>query len=277
VALPVLGALVPVLALLWYHDAAFGSPWKTGYDYSETFAHFHQQGFLGLTELRAAALWGSTFAADNGLFTFSPVLLLAPWGWVVMARRRQYWHLGLTLAVVVTYLLFISAINFWRGGWQMGPRYITVMLPFMMVPVAAALSEAERRWATRAVAVGLVTVGVVVYAVSCAVFPHFPERFANPLHEVTFRLLGDDLVAYNAGWLLGLRGVVSAAPYGLMLAGVLGWMAWPRRPGGVAGRALDAAAGLGLAALVVVAYGAFPGGGAAAERAYAWITTVMPR
>lgn len=267
----ILGAAGPIALLLVYHDMAFGSPLKTGYDFSETFAHFHQQGFLGMTALRWDAFVGSTIAPDNGLLVFCPMLVLALPGWVLMARRRQWAHLAITASVAVIYLLFISSINFWRGGWQMGPRYITAMLPFVLVPVAVALDAMARRWPLRAVGVALVAVGVVVYAVSCAVFPHFPEVFGNPLYEVTFRLLGDGLVAYSPGWAAGLRGVPGMLPYFTVLVAVIVAVALPRR---AAWR--SAIVGLAGAALIVAAYSLFEGGGPKADRAYQRVAQVMP-
>lgn len=266
------GAAVPIAALLVYHWQAFGSPFKTGYDFSQTFAHFHQQGFLGMTELRWEAFVGSTVTADNGLVFLSPMLLLAVPGWIVLWRRGQGAQVAITLSVAVIYLLFISSINFWRGGWQMGPRYVTAMLPFLMVPVAAALDAASQRWPWRAGGVALVTVSVAVYGVSCALFPHFPEKFANPLYELVLRLLGDGLSPYNLGWLLGLRGPLALAPYLAVLAAVIAHAAWPER-----GRWKSALLGLAGAAVILAAYGAAPRGGPAAERAYQWVTTTFPR
>ncbi len=266
------GAAVPIAILLCYHWKAFGSPFKTGYDFSQTFAHFHQQGFLGMTELRWEAFVGSTVAPDNGLFFLSPMLLLAVPGWFVMARRGQHAHMAITLSVAVIYLLFISSINFWRGGWQMGPRYITAMLPFLMVPVSAALGAASQRWPARGVTVALMTVGVVIYGLSCALFPHFPEKFANPLYELVLRLLGADLAPYSLGWLLGLRGVLALLPYLMVLAGVIVYTACPARA-----YWKSALLGLAGAGLILAAYSAAPHGGPAAERAYEWIETTFPR
>jgi hypothetical protein len=266
------GAAVPIAVLLLYHWQAFGSPFKTGYDFSQTFAHFHQQGFLGMTELRWEAFVGSTVTPDNGLVFLSPMLLLAVPGWIVLFRRGQRAHLAISLSVAVIYLLFISSINFWRGGWQMGPRYVTAMLPFLMVPVTAALDAASQRWPLRAAGVALVGVSAMVYGVSCALFPHFPEKFTSPLYELVLRLLGDGLSPYNLGWLLGLRGLAALAPYLLVLAGVIVYAAWPERS-----RWKSALVGLAGAAVILAAYGAAPRGGQAAERAYQWVTTTFPR
>lgn len=270
-----IGAAAPIAILLAYHDACFGSPLRTGYAASETFAHFHQKGFLGMDRLRAEAFWGSTFAADNGLFLFCPVLLAALPGWWLLGRRPdQRGHAATTLAVAAIYLLFISSLNFWRGGWQLGPRYITVMLPFWLPALAAAVTWAHRRPWARAIVVGLAGVGVVVYALSNALYPHFPERFANPLYEVTFRLLRDGHAPWNAGWLVGLRGLASLLPYLAVIAGLWVWAALPRRrlwPSALAGTA--------LAAAIIAGYGALPRGDRSGDdAAYARsVAGAMPR
>ena len=266
------GAAVPIGVLLLYHWRAFGSPFKTGYDFSQTFAHFHQQGFLGMTELRWEAFVGSTVAPDNGLLFLSPMLLLALPGWIIMFRRGQHAHLAISLSVAVIYLLFISSINFWRGGWQIGPRYVTAMLPFLLVPVSVALDAATQRWPWRAAGVALVTVGVTIYGLSSGLFPYFPERFENPLYELVLRLIGDGLSPYNLGWLLGLRGLAALAPYLVVLAAVVVYAACPARR-----YWKSAIVGLAGAAVIVAAYGAVPSGGPAAERAYQWVTKAFPR
>jgi hypothetical protein len=266
------GSLPPVATLLWYHARAFGSPFRTGYHATETFAHFHQEGFLGMTGPSWEAFAGSMLAPDNGLLVLCPLVLLAIPGWVQLARDGRRWPLAITLAVVAFYIYFVSSLTFWRGGWQIGPRYITVMLPFAMIAVAAGVAAAERRAWTRALAVAAITVSVVIYAVSSAVYPHFPDRFANPLYEVTFRLLADGHAPYNLGWIVGLRGVASLLPYFAVLAAVLLWVAIPTRD-----RLRSGLAGLALAAAVLAAYSLFPGAGPEADAAYLrWVAGVMP-
>jgi hypothetical protein len=261
----IVGAAVPIAILLLYHDACFGSPWKTGYDASETFAFHHQKGFLGLDKLRWKAFVGSTVAGDNGLLTFSPALVLAVPGWVWMWRRDQRGHAAVSIAVATIYLLFISGLNFWRGGWQFGPRYITVMLPFLLPPIAATLGAIDgRRW-WRAGPWSLIAIGVAIYALGVATFPHFPEKFANPIYELVFRLLGDGLVAPNLGSALGVPGVWSVVPWFALIAGL--WLA-AMAPARDRARWRDAAIAVVVAAAVIVAYRAFPRGGAVADTAY---------
>src|SRR5439155_1429334 len=81
--------------------------------------------------------------------------------------------------------------GFWRGGWCLGPRYLTAMQPFLLPLVAAAFAAWRGRPYLLAGAAGLVIVGTVVYCVSAATFPYWPDLYRNPLYEVTLRLLGD--------------------------------------------------------------------------------------
>lgn len=267
------GAAVPIGILLYYHDACFGSPFTTGYAASETFAHFHQKGFLGMDRLRWEAFTGSTVAPDNGLLVFCPALLLALPGWALMARRRLHGHVAVTVSIALIYLLFISSLVFWRGGWQMGPRYITVMLPFLLPAIAVALASAARWPALRGAALGLGGVGVFVYTASIVEFPHFPEKFKNPLYEVTLRLVGDGLAAPNLGMIVGLPGAWSLVPFALVVLAVWGAAVvgarGPWRP-----RLVAVAVSLAVTASIVVAYGGFRGGGKVADQAYA--RTVAP-
>ena len=269
---------IPLAVLLAYHAACFGHPLRTGYDASQTFAEYHQQGFLGITELRWEAFRGSTVAPDNGLFALSPWWLLAIPGAIVLWRRREPGHEGeparerdIVLAggsIAVVYLLFISSINFWRGGWSVGPRYITVMLPFLLPLVAAAVAAAAdvrrpwRRTLLLGAAAGAIAAGVVIYVAAAATFPHWPDRYRAPLYEVTFRLLADGLAAPSLGSWLGLGAVAAAVPYLALAGGLLGWAIV--RAGGC--RVLAVAAG--VAAAVIAAHGLAPRTGAGGDAAY---------
>jgi hypothetical protein len=216
-----LGAAIPIGILLAYHAAAFGSPWRTGYDASTTWASFHQQGFLGITKLRWEAFWGSMVRPDNGLVALAPWLLIAIPGAVTLAKKGERAIVIVSSAVVVIYILFISSINFWRGGWGVGPRYITAMLPFVLPLVAAQLQAWRERPLVLGAAAGTIVVGVVVYGLTTVTFPYWPDSLKNPLFEVTFRMLGDNLYAPNLGSAFGITGIVGALPYLALVFGLL--------------------------------------------------------
>jgi hypothetical protein len=271
--LAALGATIPVAVLLWYHAQCFGSPFRTGYDASETFAHFHQQGFLGITTFRREAFWGSLFRPDNGLFVLAPWLLLAFPGAVLLWRRARATVI-VALAVVVIFIAFVSSITFWRAGWSVGPRYITAMLPFMLPLIAVVLADAQARGATRTwrasawpgLISGSILAAIAIYSLSSATFPHWPDRYANPLYEVTFRLLADGAVAPNP--LRSSLGAASIIPF-LALIGVLAAWAVVRAYGW---RAL--VIGGAVAGLIIAAFSFAPRSGVQGDLAYA--RTVLP-
>ncbi len=262
----VAGAALPIAILLAYHAACFGSPWLTGYEASDTFAHFHQRGLLGMDQLRWVAFHGSMVAPDNGLVFLWPMVVLALPGWWLMLRDpAQRGHAVVSLAVAVIYILFVSALSFWRGGWQVGPRYIMAMLPFVLPPIAVAIAAAEaRRWWLGGAAAGLAVVGLVTYGLTAALFPYFPDtKFENPVHEITLRLLGDGHAPWNLGWLVGLRGGASMAPYLAILVALAAGAAVTLR-----GAWRSAAVAAAVALALVAASAAIPGGGKPADDAY---------
>jgi hypothetical protein len=272
VGLAAAAAAVPLAVLLSYHAICFGSPWKTGYDASEAFAHFHQQGFLGITKLRGVAFIGSTFAGDNGLFTLAPWLLLTLPGLVLLWRRGDRAVAVVSATILVIYLLFISSINFWRGGWCLGPRYITVMLPFLLPAAVVALDSARKYPPLLAAGLAAVVVAITVYSLSNALFPHFPERFGNPLYDVTFALFRDGAAAPNVANLVGLSGTLSLLPYLMLLTGlaIASVRACARTPGVLVGA-------LVLALLVVLSYQWFPRANVESKQAYRdYVLGVMP-
>ncbi len=251
IAVATLAAGIPIGVLLTYHAVCFGSPWRTGYDASTTFAAFHQQGFLGITELRWEAFYGSMVRPDNGLVFLAPWLLIAIPGSVVLARTER----GLAavgVAVAVIYILFVSSINFWRGGWGVGPRYITAMLPFLLPAIAAQLAAWKMRPLVFGIAASTIVTGVAIYCLANVTFPYWPDSVRNPLAEVTLRMMGDGLFAPNVGSALGMTGWIGALPYLALIGGLVGW-AIER----VAGwRALVIAVVLGT--LTLVAYAQLP-------------------
>jgi hypothetical protein len=315
IAIATASAAVPIAVLLAYHALCFGSPFRTGYDASVTFAANHQVGFLGLTTLRWEAFVGSLFALDNGLFALSPWLLLAFPGMYVLARgsepappadrRRGTRELGGGLGAValglvvleqlsgvprlamfvpigagaavatigarrlvrgdlgaaavgfwvaVIYILFVSAITFWRGGWGVGPRYITAMLPFLLPAVAAALLWL-RAWPRVFGAVaGTLVVGIAIDTLAAFTFPYWPDSSKHPLYEVTFRLLANGYAAPSVASAMGIDGVLGVIPVLLLVAGVTGWLLV--RTAGRLGAAIAAL----VATLVLAGYGLAPRG-----------------
>jgi hypothetical protein len=215
------GALPVALALGLYHTAMFGRPWRFPFANVENQAflkHDHSAGWHGLALPHWDAFGSFFFSPDYGLFIFSPVLALGALAALFLAargpRRREAL---LAIAVVVVMSFFLAGMSNWRAGWCVGPRYITTVAPFLVLPLALAWRLAgERPWLSALVA-GLVFPSVLLNVVSGAVYPHYPEVFDNPVFDLTFPLLGEGYAPYGLGWLLGLRGLAALAPLGAVV------------------------------------------------------------
>ena len=84
----------------------------------------------------------------------------------------------------------------------------------------------------------------------------------HPLYDVTFRLLGENLVAPSLGSLVGVAGIAGIVPYLALGFGAPGLVIW--RLTGPRGLAVAVA----VAAAILLAYGWVPHGDPRADAAY---------
>jgi hypothetical protein len=89
-------------------------------------------------------LFGYLFSPGLGIFWYSPLLLLAPWLGARLWRRRR--NLALVVAAIsIAYLGCFSTYTAWHGLWSaFGPRYLTALVPLLLLPLPWLLDE-ERR------------------------------------------------------------------------------------------------------------------------------------
>lgn len=250
-ALAAAGSVPFAVILCGYHWACFGSPLRTGYSYAVDTAHDH--GVIGIVGPSREAMWNATLAPDNGLFVLMPWVVLAIAGGVVIARSRELRaRVGAEAitagAIVVAYVLFVGSLmpEMGRAGWSVGPRYIAVCIPFAAWLAAAALQRADGCWVWRAVALAPVVTGVAIYTAAAATYPHWPTSFANPLHELSLRLIAEGMAPHSLATALGLRGALAYAPLFLAVAALAGWL--------IARRDRRRWLSLGIAAVVAFAW-----------------------
>ena len=191
--LQVFAAAVPfAIALALYHDAAFGSPWQLPYgnDALPQFRALAQSGVLGVGVPSPITAIKLLLDPARGLFVFSPILILALPALAAMRRRIEpaaWWTL--ILACASTFLVYAGYPN-WHGGWNVGPRYIAAVIPFL---VAALLFRAGNR----IVAPILGGASAVAIGLTSLAFPFPPNAFAYPWMSLAAPLLGEGLIAPN--------------------------------------------------------------------------------
>jgi hypothetical protein len=248
-----LGALGPALLLGAYHTVLLGRPWELPYAHLDDpgyATYHHSQGFLGLGRPRARILGIALFSVDYGLFAYAPLLAagfaLSVWA----ALRRGDAAAALTVLVTAVMAVFLSGMANWRGGWcAAGPRYIAVVVPFLVFAVARSFREviAPRPLAVLGVAV-LAFVSIGLCGLS-ALFPHFPVQLDNPIFDLVLPLIAQGYVPHGLGTALGLSGLGALLPWLLVMVGAIALGA-RGLPGGARGAGLAViVAALALGAL----------------------------
>jgi hypothetical protein len=260
-----LGAAPFALLLGIYHARAFDSPWTLPYQHlawPEMRKH-HEHGFAGVAFPSWEGIYGVFLSARRGLLVWSPLLLLAPWGLVRLARSDR----ALALAIggaLLSYLVVITGSSVWHGGWSTGPRLIVPIFPLAAIGVGLAFSAVVARRALVPLVLAPLFYSVALLPLVGAVLPGVSSQVATPLGDVHRPLLACGVLPHNLGHSLGLDGAFSLIPLGLALAALIAL---------VACLALAAGADAGSigVAMVVAAVGVYvatlPRSAAPAERA----------
>ena len=258
-ALMALGALPIAAFLAVYHRAAYGGVLKTGYAYAVDTAL--KNGFMGLVGPNRTSFVNTVLLPSNGLLVLAPWVVLALAGAVAIAVNRELRvrcgaeGLACAIILVADVLMLSSLVPYMsRNGWSVGPRYMTVAMPFVAWLAATGFDIARRRRATRALAMALVVASAAVFVVGGTTFPHWPDRLSNPLYDLVFPLLGRGYAVHSLGTAVGLHGIAAILPlYLFVLASVL-WLFGLMRT-----RALPALVVVcGLAGAIVLGHRAFP-------------------
>ena len=239
-----LGGVLPALSTMHFQHVAFGNAFTPGHRFVETeaFRAAHEQGLYGAVAPSAQAVYGLLFEPGAGLFLLTPLCWFGLYGAVRLCRERSTRAAGICLsALCVLSVLAISAMNNWRGGWTIGPRYLAVCLPFLGFAALHGLSQLAARapvWIEGA-ALGCSAAALLASGVPSAYYPHLPPEFTRPLPQLFSVLIAHGFAPLNFGNLLGVWGGVSMLPLlGVALALLGSALSWAQRSraavGGVA-------------------------------------------
>ncbi|MDC0710319.1 hypothetical protein POL68_17720 [Stigmatella sp. ncwal1] len=244
--LATLGALPFVATLMLYHQAAFGHPLASGYKYLNDAAYqpWHLGGFLGIRYPDPRAFLLSFFSPLRGLFTLSPFLLLALPGLLLMRREgrasREWRTLcWLSAALLAGYTYFTSSFSYDSWGWTTGPRHLTGLVPFLLLPVALVLERlraGRHPWllggAAAVCAVSILITGVLT------LINYIPDLVSSALLSLALPLLKAGYLTPTVLSFWGIPQPLAGAPLLLALLALAGWTfvrlgspehAWPPR------------------------------------------------
>jgi hypothetical protein len=236
------GFVPPVAVLATYQWLCFGSPVATTYSYQYRF-----QWSTGVRSALAEVWWRQLskvlWRPPGGLLVLSPFLIMAPAGWLHVARRN--WRHGLSLAgAFVSLLVAVSSHRTPFGGGTIDARYLSAALPLAVVPAGMSIARALR-WREDspprpvALLVLSILIGFSVLAQVAAVSTFFGHELHEPPTELLSERLGGtaDATAWPvigrlllAALLPGLgRLPAASALAGVCLAGVVVGMRTRRR------------------------------------------------
>ena len=217
------GALVPIAALAYYHDAAFGSWMETGYHHASTaaFADKHDQGLLGMVTPSWERLHTDWTDHETGLLWWSPIILPGLFGLAQLAFKDGPRRLEsrLYLGVILVSAFVGACLNF-EGGWRVGPRYLVLALPGL----ALGWSHFSNQLRVNDIAIGVFSY-VAVYSalvnlLSGNLWPHIDVTNLNsPVGELLLPLFKGGFHPYGPLDLLGM-GWGQVLSFGIPLAGL---------------------------------------------------------
>lgn len=234
------GALVPIMLLAAYQYAVFGSVWSTGYHHAADpgFAQLHGQGLLGLGLPRWDNVRTHLLSLDGGLLVWSPLVVIGVLGLARLTRRdselRRVARLQLGIFAVV--LIMGLGLSF-EGGWRVGPRYLVVAMPMLMLGIAEFLStwREHPRNGVAALAMGLFGVAaswsLIANTLAATLWPHIDTtNITEPFGAVLIPLWDHGYGPYGLPtYFRGGMVLCLAAPVGLGL-GALIWAGGMARP-----------------------------------------------
>jgi hypothetical protein len=245
------GAAIPIVLLLFYNAACFGSPWalSTAREAHPSFAELAKRGTFGIGVPSPRILLLYLFHPSRGVLLASPFLI-----WIA-ARFLRWWRsrerradLVFCLAVTLVFFLFMGGYPNWAGGWCIGSRYLVPVL------FLAALALALVRWSAGSsiVFAAAAVFSIAHHALLTASFPYFPPTLPWPAATVSSWFLARGFVAPNLGMYAGLSPLASLAVPTLLtvLVVVVALRGLPRTRPPVAFAALAGAAILVLTLLL---------------------------
>jgi hypothetical protein len=224
------GSAAPVVALLVYHDLAFGNFFTSAPSLSNP---------LFLQPEKIAGLFGVPsperffrllFGSGRGLFWQTPILLASVFGVVSWYRSGRRAFVVFAVATIALYALSISTMDGFQGGTTTSMRYMIVTLPFFCILLPDLPAFGYRRTFILFFAVS--AANAFVLAATSTMYASY-----SPLSEFAYPDFWRGNVAFNPLLArIGVRGTVPAFALAARYAVALGWLLTrvltnPRRPG----------------------------------------------
>lgn len=199
-----LGLIPAVILILGNNYLIAGSPFAIGYGSNPAFPEISASNAFGFNLPDPEALRHLVWGEYRGLLFWSPVLVMALPGIVMLFRddRPTAWM----IAIVFTFIMLqVGSFYSWFGGNAVGPRYLAPALPF----VGLAAAHGIKRFPIPGAIITAASVALMGMVTAIAIDP--PQDVLTPMQSFFLVRWRTDRFAGNLGTLLGLSHAASLA------------------------------------------------------------------
>jgi len=139
------GYSIPTALIAIFNYSRFGSVIETGRTVNSVDPSAFD--YVQFT-LPFEGLYGLTLSSGKGLLFYSPAVIAGLLAWRYFHRRNSYLSVVLLSAISLR-VLFIAGQKDWYGGFSLGPRYLVMVIPFLLIPIAEwlknSLADADKK------------------------------------------------------------------------------------------------------------------------------------
>jgi len=157
----------PFLAFLgiqaWHNFIRYGGIWQFGYGTG--------RGAMGFCTPLYVGLWGLFLSPGKSFFLYTPLAILSLLSLRCFFQKNKAEAL-LFLSIVIIYTLPHARWCLWAGDWAWGPRFLLVIIPYLILPCGRFFEKWNRksRIARRAVIV-LISFSLVIQVLGSTIHP----------------------------------------------------------------------------------------------------------
>jgi hypothetical protein len=167
------------------------------------------------------------------MFTLSPALLLSVPGMALLFRRSRSeadlrcvaWT---TLAIALGYAYFTSSFSYESWGWSTGPRHLTALVPFLLLPCALTLDR--MRTALLRGSCGVLLAASIVTTSALTFVNYIPDNVSDALLALAIPLSDAGDLTPSVMCALGLLNPTAGVVLWVGVGAVVAWLLWVLRP-----------------------------------------------
>ncbi len=216
------GALPFVVGLMLYQRACFGHALQSGYQHLADLGYqpWHVGGFLGIRLPDLTAFVQSFFSPLRGFFSLAPFLTLALPGMMMQLQQTRLKPVDRALswfavALLAGYAYFTSSFSYESWGWTTGPRHLTGLVPFLVLPAAICVERLRQGRNTAArlrlgMATALCALSIAITG-SVTLVNYIPDCASNAFFGIALKLFREGYLPPTVFAFVGLPNPWSGA------------------------------------------------------------------